>query len=101
MIHAAKCIKLSYVLYCILVIRYNLNFVCFITCFSCNWASLQLHIEVQVDIHNELSFQMFGISLVQPGIIDKLYPITLSTISCSNACLQLLSKSFAWLLDSI
>ena len=33
MIHAPVYIKLSHVLYCILVIHYNLNFACFITCF--------------------------------------------------------------------
>ena len=44
---------------------------------------------------------MFKISLVQTGIIGKLYPITLTTESYYNACLPLLSKLFAWLLDSI
>ena len=80
MIHAAKCIKLSYVVYCILVIRYNFNFVCFITCFSCNWTSLQLHIEVHVDIHNELSFQMFRIPLVQIGTICPLHYLLIVTL---------------------
>ena len=53
--------------------------------------ALQLRIKVQADIHNKLSFQMFRLSLVQTGIIGRLYPITLSTNSYSNACLQLLS----------
>ena len=58
--------------------------------------------EDQVDIRNVLSFWMFRIS---PDLLigSNRYslPITLSTNSYSNACLQLLSKSFAWLLDSI
>ena len=44
---------------------------------------------------------MFKISLVQTGIIGKLYPITLSAKSYSNACLQLYYQLFAWLLASM
>ena len=44
---------------------------------------------------------MFKISLVQTGIIGKLYPIILSTESYPNVCLQLLYQLFAWLLASM
>ena len=66
--------------------------------FSCNCK------EVQVDTRNELSFQMFRISLVLLIIIGShrySLPITLSTNSYSNACLQLLYQLFAWLLASM
>ena len=72
--------------------------------FSCNLASLQLQIEVQIDTRYKLSFQMFRISLVLLIIIGSnrySLPITLSTNSYSNACLQLLYQLFAWLLASM
>ena len=96
-------IKLSYVLYCIVDIRYNLKkkkkkLYLLHNLFSCNCK------EAQVDTHNVLSFWMFRISLVLLIIIGSnrySLPIILSPNSYSNACLQILSKSFAWLLDSI
>ena len=63
-----------------LVTHYNLNFTCFITCFSCNCISLQLQIEVQVNIRNKFSFQMFKISLVQMGTFNRLHYLLAVTL---------------------
>ena len=41
---------------------------------------LQLQIEVQVDIHNEFSFQIFRISLVQTGTVCQLHYLLIVTL---------------------
>ena len=67
-------LKLSHVLYCILVIHYILKLYLFHNLFSCNCK------EVQVDIHNKLSFQMFRISLVQTGTVCQLHYLLTVTL---------------------
>ena len=56
-VHTNKWYIPQHVLYCILVIRYDLNFACFKNLFSCNYK------EVQIDTRDELSFWMIRISL--------------------------------------